>query len=396
MADRYRRARFDDRVGGEDGTWEHDGEGWLFEGEAPGPAGMVSVEVPAGIIVDFDVADLTTITGVWAPGSGDLDQVASDVEQTLIDRRLLAWLAMAEDVLAGALQPSDATLALAAVDRAIATIDLAHLFDRGERTRRIRSAIEGVHDNVEDLLEVDRPELIAGALRMLGRSLDHPDAGGTLDALAAAFDEARHERNGLFADALDLEVSAMAAPSMAVPREEAAGTPVSRLLDIVDLDVLPEGLHATQVAARHTSPSEIEVRVGVPVAAGAWWARAHRADGLVVAAAPLRPSGASAVARLLVPPADVKHVVIDLTNRPGDPRQGEGLRGVVRAVRTGRIAARDERAWRATEAEQGWRRTAEAWEAVGDKRRAVAALDRVKPSRFGTQVDSLLSDLPEL
>jgi hypothetical protein len=216
-------------------------------------------------------------------------------------------------------------------------------------------------------------------------------------ALADALDDVERAGRYEVLEAMEVDAAAMMPPvaSPAALATRAAGAPVSRLLDIVDLDVLPDGLLATQVAARATSPSEIEVRIGAPVAVGGWWARAHGGDGVVVAVSPLRAAGAGAVARLLVPPAELAGVTVELTNRPGEPRQGHTARGVVRAVREGRIAARHERAERYVQANQGWRHTASAWQDVGDKRRFAAALERERSRNIGTMRGlPLLSDLP--
>jgi hypothetical protein len=359
---------------------------------------MASVEVPSGIVVDVDVAEPATIIGIWVPGFDDLADVKRAVDRIRGERHGLFRLALAEDVLAGTMRPSDVALALAELDRALVSLDLAHLFDAREVGRRLRAAVDGVHESADALFEVDHPRAIAEALRTVSRALDpSDDAGGTLLALADALDDVERAGRSEVLEAMEVDAAAMMPPaaSPAAPATRAAGAPVSRLLDIVDLDALPDGLLATQVAARATSSSEIEVRIGTPVATGAWWARAHRGDGVIVAVSPVRTAEGGAIARLLVPPADVAGVVVDLTDRPGEPRQGAASRGVVRAVRMGRIAARHERAQRPVQANEGWRRTAGAWQEVGDKRRVAAALERERSRNMGAFGGRpLLSDLP--
>ncbi len=170
----------------------------------------------------------------------------------------------------------------------------------------------------------------------------------------------------------------------AFQRTERLIAPVSRLLDVVDLDALPDGLRPGQIAARATTASEIEIRVGVAVPPKPWWVRVHIHD-LMVAAAPILPDGPdSGIARLLVPPADLHRVEVDVTTRPDDQRPSRTARAVGRAVRQGRGAARSERTDRYADAERAWRDCARTWQQAGDKPRSGAAVERAdRALRYG-------------
>ena len=402
-----------------DGVWEHDADGWHFVGGAPGPAGLVSVELQSTeprsldrgtrLFVDVDVAEPDRIVGIWAPRNVDERTLEHLVELLSMSRWTIGRLALTEDLVETGpdhsdLGDDDVTGALAVIDYAIESLRHADLTTRMQRHQRVVSAVDAAHAAADDLLDVPRPVIVASALRELGDAPGLDDPVGSLAALADALDEQARDWGATVADELEYDDIGMGEVSLAAPMAfqapdtaragRARRAPVSKLLNIVDLDTLPVGVRADQVAARATSASEIEVRIGAEVAPGAWWVRAHRNGELIVAAAPLRPVGDGAVARLLIPQADRQRVVIDLTDRPGDPRQSATTRQVVNAVRAGRRAARSERAER-READEEWRDTARAWHAVGDDQRADQALDRTMMRKVNFAGGRpLLSDLP--
>lgn len=373
--------------------WDDQADGWHFQGEPAGPAGLASVELPDGVEVDVDVAEPTEIVEVWVPDVDDAARARAMVAAATSDPDAIGRLALAEDVLDGAFHPSEAALTLAAVDRALASGMLAGLFARSEVDDRVRAAIDAVHAGSEDLFEVQRPELIADALRELQQKTG-PDAA--LDAVVEALRDAG--RSPRVAAGAEPRLAAAAAFSVDDLAGAPRAVPVSPLLDIVDLDSLPAGLGPRQVAVRATTASEIEVRVGAPLPARPWWMRVYHRD-MIVAAAPLLADGdAGGVARLLVPPAHLRSVEVDIANRPEEPRPSRDVRQFERAVRTGRVAARAERAQRFAEAASEWQQCARFWKEATDSERLTAALDRSRVARqFGAVQPlpggPLLSDL---
>lgn len=372
--------RFVPRIGGGlSGEWDDDAKGWHFDGEPPGPAGLATTELADGVEVDIDVAEPRQIVGLWMPDVDDAEraqQLAGSVDSAI---DAIGRLALAEDVLTGTLNPSDVAVALATIDRAVASRDVPGLLIAGDLAERVQAAIDAAHANADGLMASERPDLVADALRDLIRQ---GGAVGELDALVRALEDADRERY------YDARVAAAAPASPPQPQEAAAAAPISRLLDIVDLDALPEGLRPDQVAARATTRSELEIRVNVSPPSGTWWVRAHRHDA-VVAAAPIQPSDSGGVARILVPPAHLHHVELDITTRPGDPRPSWTYRAVGRAVRAGRRAASHQRADHTAEAERGWRECGQAWEEARDMPRMRAALDQSRESRSPRNLGSL-------
>ncbi len=399
MADDLFRRPFGGGLGVE---WDDAAEGWHFDAGRCGPAGLASVELPRGIEVAVDVAEPVEVLSVWVPNVEDLTQAEDVVLSLTRDRVGLGRLALAEDVLDGAFHPSDLALTLATVDRALASRALGDLFDSTELADRRAAAIDAVHASADDLLDAPRPYLIAEGLRRLGGPEGFDGSDAALGALIEALREAG--RDQLSAADGDLPMAA-AAPAAAATVEAAAlqrteylVAPVSRLLDVVDFDALPDGLRPGQIAARATTASEIEIRVGVAVPSKPWWVRVHIHD-LMVAAAPILPDGPdSGIARLLVPPSDLHRVEVDVTTRPDDQRPSRTTRTIGRAVRQGRGAARSDRTERYAEAERAWRDCARTWQQAEDKPRSVAAVERAELAlRYGPvrnlPGEPLLSDL---
>jgi len=172
---------------------------------------------------------------------------------------------------------------------------------------------------------------------------------------------------------------------------------VGRLLDIVDLDALPDGLRPEEVAARATTASELEIRVGVSVPSKPWWVRVYRHESIVAVAPIVADGPTGGVARLMVPPAHIHHVEVDIAARPEEPRLSPTVRTIDRAVRQGREAARADRTWREAEGSEAWLRFSGSWEDAGDNVRSVAASERSRGARAGTarmlRGGPLISDL---
>jgi hypothetical protein len=275
--------------------------------------------------------------------------------------------------------------ALAALDAALAGQQLDDNIETGSRLRAVSAAdllLAAVRDGELDGQPVAEYELV-DALQRLAPRLDSPAeqairsladdvARGTYDLPSDDLQDAMYLR----ADA-----DAMRDPSAAQQLADVAFAPAPRrsagaVLDAIDTRALPEVFARVQVAARITTHSEIEVRVhGRAADAEGWWARAFSTGDVIVAAAPLRASGRDAVARLLVPPATLRSVTIDITHTPGEPRTPASLRSVADAVAIGQAAARSERLGDRRQARQRWTSSAEAWSKADDPGRAGLAAE---------------------
>lgn len=336
-----------------------------------------------------------------SPRRGTVDPGGVDASIARVALAGAAVVAAAPDPLVRALGHLDAVAGLAGVRRGI-----------GTRARRQGAALAGA----ELLLGVARRGELAGRpvdggalARVLGLvvpMLDGPLAAevralvGAIVAGAVAFAPvpvpeadpglaapgaagAGRAREAISYDATAegsggaVERAAAPAASMAVPaaapveaKKVARPRPVGRLL-AVDLAALPHALADLGVAARTTTASEVEVRVpGRADDATRWWARAFAPDGVVLAAAPFRPAGGDAVARLLVPPEALLDVLVDVTGQPGEPRPSSAALGVLDAVALGQAAARAERLGAATDAAARWHRCADRWDQAGAPQRA--------------------------
>lgn len=438
--------------------WDAVMDGWSARDWTAGPAGIVTVELDGGVTLDIDVADPSTFVGLWVaartvgrgPGRPGMGAVAA-VEALLGPARAGALFALsgspgratvlADDAGAGdgrrrtltdTSRHPDATRGSAprsGVDPGLARLGLAvaaatdpsagplvrglgHL-DAARaastlpgglgRRRRARPHAAVAAELLLDLHrrhEIDRAlvdtDAVAVALDGIGPVLG-PDTGAAVGALAADLRRrppARRRVQAAAERAAPMVAASMPSPSRAAP---AVRRPAGRLV-AVDRRRLPHAFAADAVAARQTTPSEVEVRVrGRAPAAEGWWARAFAADGVIVAAAPFRAAATDAVARLLVPPAAVPGVEIDVTDRPGEPRPSAIARSVVAAVGTGQAAARAERLGDAGAAADRWRRCAAAWRTAGDDTRAARADEHAAGDRragAGRPPAPLLADRP--
>jgi hypothetical protein len=134
----------------------------------------------------------------------------------------------------------------------------------------------------------------------------------------------------------------------------------------------PAGTVATLVTA-----TEVEVRADEASREGVWARVFRRRDRLLLALAPLRAStsgGRGARALLVVPtgltPDDL---LVDLTDDPAATRPSADLVSLRQAVALGRAACRLERSGDHGGASAQWRRSADAWDSLGDQERAESA-----------------------
>lgn len=158
-------------------------------------------------------------------------------------------------------------------------------------------------------------------------------------------------------------------------------------------DAARDRVSAPAIRFVRRSPSLLEVTA--PRSDQPRWVRALRTDGLVaVALAPLHRDGLMESAELLVPPdtdtddlglqlvaADELH---QLAGAPADL--------VRRAVRAGRAATSAERHGDRFEAMQRWERCSALWRRVGDDRRARQAMDRGTSRGGRVMVGPILAD----
>lgn len=408
------------------GSWDGVAKGWSARDTLAGPAGSAGIELPGGIELDVDVAAPAVLTQLWVPahgpdgsahpaeeaagllvallgdqrahdlltmasGDGRARRLAGDGDSSDRDRRLgslprrggdgavpaLGSLALAEAVLADP-SLSPAAHLLASLDVAHHLVDLDGLIELGGRLRTATA------QTAERWLDPDALELIAEepidasavivALQGLQPFLPPAEADGIQTVLAELLRQDLPDHHLEAASARML--SDLFVPD-APPRVASVGVP----LDVIERATLPAAFARSPVVARATTGSEIEVRVVDQARhAEGWWARAHTPAGIIVAAAPLRAVGRDAVARLLVPPAELRSVRIDLTQDPGRPVRSQAMQAVTRAVRAGQDAARSERLGERHQARAQWIHAAALWEVTGDQARAGQANDYARRS----------------
>jgi hypothetical protein len=414
------------------GSWDPDAGGWSARDFVAGPAGSAGIDLPGGVEVDVDVASPGTLVSLWAPSGDGTPAIAagetrftlevllgpermnelltlgagpprilrsgnSRPERSNLHRRgsfpgsqrdgvdgSVARLALALDIGDDA-SASPLARALASLDAALAAAEVSEPLDLDASARRHAA------EAADLLLAVVREGALKGAAipeRRLADALRSvfpllvPVARAAMRDLANDIDAGRFDlltNEKADGEPDDVYAAAMGRHSLAkearMPATSVRTSP-ARILDAIDLLDVPELFARARLAARATSASEIEVRIHDRAAdAVGWWARAFAPGDIVVAAAPLRAVGADAVARLLVPPATLRSVEIDITGEPGDPRPGPGTRAIVDAVSAGRSAARAERLGSQPAIRRRWRSTAEAWSQAGDLARAGLAAD---------------------
>lgn len=380
-----------------------------------GPAGSAGLDLGAGVELDVDVADPTSVAGltVELATTGDAGKLPAAVRRrldvllgperaaalaglvraaadrdTVVEQALPSTGAPAgsEGGVAPALQRA-ALAHRAACEpgaprlvRAVALLDAAAAL--GEVWHRLDLRAAARHDAGigADLLlglladdEVTLPGPRAAAalvpvLRQAARLLDgQPLAASRLKTLARDIERGRHP---------------VAVASRRSPVPVAAGP---RKKGLVDLGALPGALAEAGVEAVTAGHSHVEVRVpGWSDRRHGLWAQAvDTVERTIVAMAPLGAGGAGgasgaegadAVAVLLVPPLSIPHLAVDVTDRPGTPRPSPALAAVTRAVHLGAVAARAARLGDRAAAERRWRQCARAWQAAGDGTRADQAL----------------------
>jgi hypothetical protein len=134
----------------------------------------------------------------------------------------------------------------------------------------------------------------------------------------------------------------------------------------------PAGTVATLVTA-----TEVEVRADEASGEGVWARVFRRRDRLLLALAPLRasPSGRRGPRALLVVPTGLTpdDLLVDLTDDPAATRPSADLVSLRQAVALGRAACRLERSGDHGGASAQWRRSADAWDSLGDRERSESA-----------------------
>lgn len=418
------------------GEWDPDAGLWLVRASVPGPAGSAGLSLAGGVEIDVDVASPGTLAGLTV----EAPEGAAAALTKLTQATLVAVLGPTATATLLDLPPgppgrlSDAeqhrARGVGPLHPALGRTALAHLAGRqaGPEVRgpallesSAAAATMGKLAGLDRLARQDAEEgcsllldLAAGGdLRLDDERTAHELAaalrraatllGGRPDVLglAAGVEQGRYgpHRPPL---AADTAVRAMPAAALAPQRREAApavapmaaGGARLRVVQpvVVDRSHLPPGVPAVGVAGVRAGVAEVEVQLaGGAGRAGGWWARATAADGTTVALAPVADAGGDAVARLLVPPAAVAGLEVDLTADPGSPRPSPRLRATERAVVLGQAAARASRLGLPVAAAR-WAACASAWSEAGDEGRAGRARDGLRSRECGPPlvVDPLL------
>lgn len=418
------------------GEWDPSSRLFTVRNWVPGPAGAAAVDLGDGVELELDVASPTVLTSlsVEAPWTGDPralpDRALSLLEALLGPVGTEAVLGLAtgpegEDVVTrqlggrgvrtiGAAAADGSVLArvalaamharvdgeplpraAAALDAALGWRDLPGLLVPSER-RGSEDLLVPLADLAElgdaDLAWLDTAgaaalaDLVRGAVDLLGP--DAPPAIRSLVARVEAWAGRRHRDRPAAALMLPSPAEAMPAVAGSAPAAKAArvGAPkaVSPVLPVDCSELADPPPDGAVVGVRRTE-FELEVRAPAQAVAGAWWARAHARDGTPLALAPFlhvdgRAGGASA-ARLLVPAAELRHAVLDVTATPAVPRRSPARAAFDDALDAGRTAARAERLDRPGEAAIHWERCARRHEAAGDPMRAGQADERAAGER---------------
>jgi hypothetical protein len=206
-----------------------------------------------------------------------------------------------------------------------------------------------------------------------GRSL----SSARLTSLAGEFEQdAARARLRLHDRRLDDDAGTRRRPNHRRSPVQAADRPSPPRRVPIDVGSLPGRLVDAPLAASHTGPAEVEVRIdGWALRRGGLWARAFPAgDDSLLAVVPFRADVGDAVARLLVPPDTIRRLEVDVTDRPEMPRPSPALAATQRAIHLGRSAVQAERLGDLTSATLRWRQCARQWVRAGDDDRAEAAL----------------------
>lgn len=439
------------------GEWDALAGAFSARDWTPGPAGTAGLRLRGGVELEVDVAAPGTFVGLWAEADrGTPRRPTLDALGRLLGRERVAALlqlqkqpgtpkvltplhdgvepyssilrsepgrwgtgrdrdsgvapGLARVALASAsgTEPTASTLvrALSHLDAALAASIFGPGIGFGGRARVDAVAgaellLEVVRRGELDGEPVDGPTL-ADALQQL-----LPLLPGGLDEQIRALAE-RTTRRRADVDPLSFDDVALAAPMTAADRPpafaaRAAAAPrggrgaVAPVLGVLDPRSLPLELATTPVVVEARTSSELAVRIaGGARDAEGWWARAHSADDVILAAAPFLPDRGDAVARLLVPPDQLRTAEVDVTGDPGAARPSRRLRRTAEAIAAGQAAARAERLGLARDARERWLVSAAAWDEAGDEARRGQAAELAAGGgrRFG-QVPvppSLLAD----
>lgn len=407
---------------------ELDGDRVVIDMAAHGPAGVSSVDLPGGGLLQVDHLDPSRLLGV-----------ESDVAQP------------GGSALLGALFGSDGALRITDRDRSPDHSDpdlddediwsagrtprrVAQLDQDAQRAGRLVVLADLTSDPAADPLAraLAAAELIASLDATPGGDLFGPIVPNMVDHALAAASQVDDDLLVSLDRKLAFRITSALRPLVAAAPTGAARSMLSRLVERIEslaggeppvhiaaslapsapsfADEFPEDeigsptpVHAARVSAPtvrfvRRSPSVLEVRA--PRSEGPRWVRALRTDGLVtVALAPLHGGGlhgggSTEFAELVVPP-DTATGDLGLQLVPADELHqlaGAPADLVRRAVRAGRAATSAERSGDRPEAMQRWRRCAALWRRVGDDRRARQAADRGTSRGGRVLVGPILAD----
>lgn len=433
------------------GEWDAFAHGFAARDWTPGPAGTVGLALRGDVELEVDIASPTTFVGLWAaaPGGTPRRSTTQALHRLLGPDRLAHLLSLRGQPGKPAVlhpldddpyerewnvrrHPANASVRSPARDR-----------DRGVAPGLARVALAAAAGAeptasglVRALAHIDaaraaaifspgigfgaraRSDAVAGAELLLdvvrrgeldGQPIDQADLFDALHRLIPLLPQPldreirtlaeRTERGRLLRDDAEPMPAAMALPDdhllLDVVPDAPRQRPASPVLDVLDRATLPTELAAAQIVVRATTRSELEVRI-VDRARDSegWWTRAFDVDDVIVAAAPFSPMGRDAVARLLVPPDDLRDVEVDVTGQPGEPRPSRRLRLMNQAIAAGRAAARADRLGRRAAASDRWLQCAAAWDRAGDPARSGLATELADGSRRRqiTAIPALLAD----
>lgn len=377
-------------------------------GPAPGPAGVVRVELAGGRVqVEYDAAEPATVTLTSAETRGD--ELPPDVA------RVLRRLGVASDALpaagtgpvrlagpdpsAGMIHARLARLALLAAE-----IEETALGEQAEALARLELGViaAGLPDDLG--LVPDADALLGAGARGVLALRRRPARWRRIPPIAALVGDAirvlrRHDPvlAGALAEAVPVAGGAPVGPAAPVPSlalaslryevlASAVPPPPDRVAEMADRRRLPvlcaAGVDA-EVTRAELVDGHVVVALGAPAAG--LWLRVHRRDRrpVPIGFAPVADDGSPA--RVLLPGGVVAtDLIVDVTPRPEEPCRHERTHALRRAVAAGRDALRVQRRADGFAAADRWEECARGWERLGDGRRAGLARRHAVAGLVGT------------
>ena len=359
-------------------------------GPAPGPAGVVRVELAGGRVqVEYDAADPGTVTliSTGARNGGPSPDTARALRRLGVASDGRPAAATGPDRLAGPDSSAEAIhTRLARFALLAAEIEETALDEHAEALARLELGVIAAHLPDDLGLVPDAGTLLATGARWfltLGRGAGRlrrvPRVIGLVEDAARALRRHDEALAAALAEALPVTAGAPAEPaklalrlSAAIRADRLAAGPVPGVEGRRRLPVLCAA--GVDAEVRRAELVDGHVVVALRASAAGMWLRVHRRDRrpVPIGFAPFPDDGSPA--RVLLPGGVVAtDLIVDVTPRPEEPCWHERTHALHRAVAAGRHALRLQRRADGFAAADRWEECAWGWERLGDRRRAELA-----------------------